>query len=57
VPSFKKLPGNVYLVMVLNVCHASFVFKMDDAAKSLSALTLETFPGENVSNFPMRHNV
>merc|ERR1740124_651011 len=51
VPSFKKLPGNVYLVMVLDVCHASFAFRMDDAAKSLSALMLETFSGENVSKF------
>jgi len=37
--------------MVLNVCHTSVSFKMDDAAKSLSALTLETFAGENVSKF------
>jgi len=51
VPSFKKLPGIVYLMMVLDGCHASFAFKMDDAAKSLSTLTLETFDGENVSKF------
>jgi len=35
-PSFKKLLGNVYLMMVLDVCHASFVFKMENASKSLS---------------------
>ena len=34
-PSFKKTPGNVYLMMVLDVCHASFAFQMDDASKSL----------------------
>jgi len=37
--------------MVLEVCHASFVFKMDDAAKILTALSLATFPGENFSKF------
>ena len=51
IPSFKKLPGNVYLVMVLDVCHASFAFEMDDAAKSLSDITLASFAGENVSKF------
>jgi len=51
VPSFKKLPGNVYLMMVLEVCYASFAFKIDDATKSLKTLTLVTFPGENISKF------
>jgi len=41
----------MYLMMVLYVCHASFAFRMDDVAKSVSALTLETFAGENVSKF------
>jgi len=51
IPSFKKLPGNLYLMMVIDVCHVSFSFKMDDAAKSLSELTLASFAGENVSKF------
>jgi len=51
IPSFKKLPGNVYLMMVLDACHELFEFKMDDAAKSLSELTLASFEGENVSKF------
>jgi len=38
-------------MMVLEVCHASFAFKMDDAAESLTALTVDTFPGENISKF------
>ena len=48
---FKKLSGSVYLMMILEVCHASFAFKMDDAAKSMEDLALTTFPGENVSKF------
>ena len=38
-------------MMVLEVCHASFSFKMDKAGKSLEALTLSDFPGENISKF------
>ena len=41
----------MYIMMVLDVCHASFAFKMKDATMSLSALTLEQFAGENVSKF------
>jgi len=48
---FKKLPGSIYLMMVLEVCHASFSFKMDDAATKREALTLAEFPGENISKF------
>ena len=48
---FKKLPGQVYLMMVLEVCHASFAYKMDEAAKSLENLRLADFPGENISKF------
>jgi len=48
-PKFKRLPGSVYLMMVLDVCHASFAFKMDNAAKILTKLSFATFPGENVS--------
>ena len=38
--SFKKLPGSVYLMMVLDVCHASFSCKMDEAADKLEVLDL-----------------
>ena len=38
-------------MMILEVCHASFAFKMDDATKSMEDLALTTFPGENVSKF------
>jgi len=49
--SFKKIPGNLYLTMVLDVCHALFAFNMHDTTKSLSELTLASFVGENVSEF------
>ena len=38
-------------MMVLDACHALFEFKMDDAGKSLSELTLASFEGGNVSKF------
>ena len=44
-------------MMVLDVCHASFAFKMDDAANILTQLSLATFPGENVRNSPTRLGV
>jgi len=37
--------------MVLDVCHASFSSKMDEAAVHLKALELSDFPGGNVSKF------
>lgn len=49
--NLKKYPGNIYLMMVFGVCHASFSFKMYDDGKSLEALTLSDFPGENISKF------
>ena len=50
-PLFKKFPGSVYLMMVLEVCHASCTFKIDEASKSLDALSLADFPGESISKF------
>lgn len=49
--NFKRLPGQVYLMMILNVCHASFAFKLDDASDKLRELKLIDYPGENVSQF------
>ena len=49
--NFKRLPGQVYLMMVLNVCHASFAFKLDDASDKLKSMQLIDYPGENVSQF------
>ena len=49
--SSKRLPGQVYLMMVLQVCHALYVFKLDDATEKLQAMSLAYFPGESVSKF------
>ena len=51
IPLLKKFPGNIYLIMVLEVCHTSFAFKMGDADTSLEAVSLNIFPIENVSKF------
>jgi len=48
---FKRLPSQIYLMMTLNVCHASFAFKLDDTAKNLSEMKLMDYPGENSSQF------
>ena len=49
--SFKCLPSQAYLMMILQVCHVSFAFKLEDVATMLDDLTLVAFPGENVSKF------
>lgn len=38
-------------MMVLEVCHASFSSKMDDAAIKLEERELSAFPGENINKF------
>lgn len=49
--SFKKIPGSMYLIMVLDVCHASFSCKMDEDAASLELFEHSAYPGENISKF------
>lgn len=36
--SFKRLPGQVYQMMILQVCHASFAVKLEEVATSTSLL-------------------
>ena len=38
-------------MMVLDVCHTSFSFKLDDATDSITALTLSSSPSDNISKF------
>jgi len=38
-------------MMILQVCNASFAFKLEDASMMLDDLALATFPGENVRKF------
>ena len=49
--TFKKCPGKIYLMMVLQVCHASFSYKLDKAATKFASLRLVDFLDENISKF------
>ena len=50
VANFKRIPGQMYLLMVLKVCHDSFAYKVEDTGASLTILSLSDYPSENVSN-------
>lgn len=46
---FDDLPGQVYFMMVLDACNTSAAIDIEGAGKAFDALTLSSFPGENVS--------
>jgi hypothetical protein len=48
---FKTLPGSCLLLMALETCNASVSHDIDGAATSFTELTLDSYPGENVSDF------
>jgi hypothetical protein len=48
---FAYLPGQVYFMMVLEVCNVSFTFDIDAARSSLQDIKLVNYAGENVSDF------
>jgi hypothetical protein len=48
---FKCLPGSCLLIMALETCNASVSHDIDGAAQSFADLTLDTYPGKNVSDF------
>ncbi len=48
---FKRLPGSCLLIMALETCNASVSHDIDGAAQLFADLTLDTYPGENVSDF------
>lgn len=41
-------------MMVLELCLVSYSFKIDEAGGCLDALTLNNFPGENISKFSIK---
>ena len=47
---FKTLSGACLLVMALETCNASASLDVDEATAALAALTLDNYPGENVSD-------
>lgn len=46
---FFDYPGNVILMMVLEVCNASVSYDIEGAQEKFEALTLDTFQGEDIS--------
>lgn len=52
-PLFDDLPGQVYLMMVLDTCLASASVDVDGANQQFNALSLSSFPGENISAFSL----
>ena len=50
-PEFKTVPGGVYLLMALETCNASALQDVAGAKQLYDALILDTYPGENISDF------
>jgi hypothetical protein len=48
---FKLLPGSGLLMMALETCNASVSHDIEGATKQFFALTLDAYPGENISDF------
>ena len=48
---FQHYPGQVYFMLVLDVCHASSSTDIDTAKNNFNALLLSNFAGENISSF------
>ena len=49
IDDFEDLPGQIYFMMILDVCHASEAMDIDGAIDEFRSLSLSDFPGENVS--------
>jgi len=49
--NFRRLPGSVYFMMALETCNASVSHDVEGAKSQFEALTLDTYPGENLSDF------
>ena len=47
---FQNVPGSVLVSMALETCNASVSHDIDGAAKAFEDLSLETYPGENITN-------
>ena len=48
---FEDVPGQVYLMMVLNLCNASADHDIEAATITCGKLSLAEYPGENVEHF------
>ena len=50
-PLFHEYAGQVYYMMILEVVNASTTHDIDAASKAFDALSLASFPGENINKF------
>jgi hypothetical protein len=48
-PEFYNLPGSVTFMMALDIYNASQAFDVEGAVESLESLSLDDYPGENVT--------
>ena len=48
---FKYLPGSCLFLMALETCNSSVSYDVDKAETDFLALTLDTYPGENITEF------
>jgi hypothetical protein len=48
---FQNVPGSVLIAMALETCNASALHDIDGAAKAFEDLSLDNYPGENITNF------
>ena len=49
--NFKNLPGQVLMMMALDVSNASASQEITTATKAFTSLTLDSYPGENIVDF------
>jgi len=50
VVNFESLPGQIYFMMILDACNASVITDVKAAQESFRALSLNDFPGENITD-------
>ena len=48
IDNFDALPGQIYYMMVMEICHASTAMNVDSASAAYDKLTLKSYAGENV---------
>jgi hypothetical protein len=48
---FKELPGSVLFLMALETCNSSVSSDVDKAETDFNALSLDSYPGENIADF------
>lgn len=48
---FQDVPGSVLIATALETCNASVSHDIDGAAKAFEDLSLDNYPGENITNF------